>query len=284
LPVTASCPSPWHEREYRSAQRGGTPLTPEDIRTRVEFGKRLAREAGALALRYFRREIAFTTEAKGPQDFVSAADHAVEALIRSRLAEAFPHDTMLGEEAGGGLGAHAWFVDPIDGTINFVHGVRYWCVSIAFLVEGTRCIGIIYDPSQDELFWGTKGGGAWCNDAPIHVSSCNEFGSAMVCAGYVTRQPLDAHLLLKRRLHDAGTAVKDMGAGALMLAHVAAGRYDGYLEAHMHPWDALAGLLLVEAAGGRTHPYPGASGLASGGAVIASAPGIYDALERAMLA
>ena len=104
----------------------------------------------------------------------------------------------------------------------------------------------------------------------------------MVCAGYVSRQPLAAHLQLTRRLHEAGTAVKDMGAGALMLAHVAAGRYDGYLEAHMHPWDALAGLLLVEAAGGRTRAYPGPAGLAAGGAVIASAPGIYDALERAM--
>jgi myo-inositol-1(or 4)-monophosphatase len=257
-------------------------MTPAEIATRLAAAKRIAREAGALAWRYFRREIAFTTEAKGPQDFVSAADHAVEALIRSSLAEAFPHDTMLGEEAGGKLGAHAWFVDPIDGTINFVHGVRYWCVSIAFLVDGTRQIGIIYDPSQDELFWGIKGGGAHCNDAPMQVSNCNDLDKAMVCAGHIPRHSLAAHLQLKRRLHEAGAAVKDMGAGALMLAHVAAGRFDGYLEAHMHPWDALAGLLLVEAAGGRTHPYPGADGLAAGGTVIAAAPGIYDALERAM--
>ena len=259
-------------------------MTAEEIRVRAEFGKRLAREGGALAQRYFRREIAFTAEAKGPQDFVSAADHAVEALIRSRLAQAFPDDTMLGEEAGGQLGARAWLVDPIDGTINFVHGVHYWCVSIAFLVDRVRHIGIIYDPSQDELFWATKDGGAHCNDAPMHVSACKDLGSAMVCAGYVSRQSLDAHLRLKRRLHEAGAAVKDMGAGALMLAHVAAGRFDGYLEAHMHPWDALAGLLLVEAAGGRTHSYPGVGGLAAGGEVLASAPGIYAALERATLA
>jgi len=259
-------------------------MTSEEIRDRAEFGKRLAREAGALAQRYFRHEIAFTTEAKGPQDFVSAADHAVEALIRARLAAAFPQDTMFGEEAGGREGAHAWFVDPIDGTINFVHGVRYWCVSIAFLVEGTRQIGIIFDPTQAELFWGTRQGGAFCNDTPMRVSACDALNQAMVCAGYVSRQPLAAHLQLTRRLHEAGTAVKDMGAGALMLAHVAAGRYDGYLEAHMHPWDALAGLLLVEAAGGSTHGYPGPAGLAAGGAVIASAPGIYDALERAMRA
>jgi len=259
-------------------------LTRDEIRTRAEFAKRLAREAGALALRYFRHEIAFVTEVKGPQDFVSAADRAVEALIRSQLAEAFPHDTMLGEEAGGKLGGHAWFVDPIDGTINFVHGVRYWCVSIAFLVDGTRQIGVIYDPTQDELFWGTRDGGAFCNDAPIHVSNCDALGDAMVCAGYVPRHSLEAYLRRTRTLHEAGVAVKDMGAGALMLAHVAAARFDGYLEPHMHPWDALAGLLLVEAAGGRTHHYPGEEGLAVGGKVIASAPGIYEALARVMLA
>jgi myo-inositol-1(or 4)-monophosphatase len=271
------------EREGAPNRRDGTPMTPDEVRLRAEFAKRLAREAGALAWRYFRREIAFTTQTKGPQDFVSAADHAVEALIRSRLADAFPRDTILGEEAGGTLGAQAWFVDPIDGTINFVHGVRYWCVSIAFLVDGIRRIGVIYDPSQDELFWGIQGAGAFCNDAPIHVSSCTALDSALVCAGYVPRQALDAHLQLERRLHEAGAAVKDMGAGALMLAHVAAGRFDGYLEPHMHPWDALAGLLLVEAAGGRAHSYPGAGGLAHGGAVVVSAPGIYDALQRVML-
>ena len=256
-------------------------MTPAELAARAEFGRRLAREAGALAQRYFRRELAFAAEAKGPQDFVSVADHAVEALIRERLGAAFPDDTMLGEEAGGELGAHAWFVDPIDGTINFVHGVRYWCISIAFLVAGQRRIGLIYDPSLDELFSAVKGGGAYCNDTPIRVSACQRLDSALVCAGYVPRHPLEAHLRLTRRLHDAGAAVKDMGAGALMLAHVAAGRFDAFLEPHMHPWDALAGLLLVEEAGGRTHPYPGAGGLAAGGPVIASAPEIYAALEHA---
>jgi myo-inositol-1(or 4)-monophosphatase len=258
-------------------------MTPTELDTRAAFAAELAREAGELALRYFRHDLAFATESKGPQDFVSAADHAVEALIRSRIAAAFPQDSMLGEEAGGGLGRHAWLVDPIDGTINFVHGVRYWCTSIAFLVDGVRSIGVIHDPSQDELFRAVLGGGASCNNVPMRVSACERLDEAMVCAGYVPRQSLDAHLRLKRRLHDAGAAVKDMGAGALMLAHTAAGRYDAYLEPHMHPWDALAGLLLVEEAGGRTYRYPGAAGIAEGGVVIAAAPRIYPALERAML-
>ena len=219
-------------------------MTPEGIAARAQFARQLARDAGTLAWRYFRREIAYTTEIKGPQDFVSVADRAVEELIRTRLHAAFPGDTMYGEEAGGDVGEHAWFVDPIDGTINFVHGVRYWCISIAFLVDGERCIGVIYDPALDELFAATRGGGAYCNDVPMSVSSCERLDTALVCAGYVSRQELDDHLRVRKRMYKAGLAVKDMGAGALMLAHVAAGRFDGYFEPHMHAWDALAGLLL----------------------------------------
>lgn len=259
-------------------------MTPTEIAARADAARKVAREAGALARRYFRREIDFVAEAKGPQDFVSAADHAVEALIRERLVREFPDDAVFGEEAGGELGRHVWVVDPIDGTINFVHGVRYWCISIAYISSGERKIGAIYDPSLDELFWAVKGGGAWCDDTRIHVSPRDRLDRALVCVGHVPRHPLETHLALKRHLHEAGAAVKDMGAGALMLAHVAAGRFDAFLEPHMHPWDASAGLLLVEEAGGRIHPYPGPLGLAAGGSVIAAAKGIFDALQRLALA
>ena len=260
------------------------PMTTAELSARAQFARRLARDAGALAQRYFRREIDFVAEFKGPQDFVSAADHAVEALIRERLLRAFPEDTVLGEEAGGEPGHNVWVVDPIDGTINFVHGVRYWCVAIGFISAGERRIGVIHDPSLDELFWAVKGEGAWCDETRIHVSPRDRLDHALVCAGYVPRHDLEEHLALKRRLHQAGAAVKDLGAGALMLAHVAAGRFDAFLEPHMHPWDASAGLLLAQEAGARVHPYPGPAGLAAGGKVIAAAPGIYGALERIALA
>jgi len=258
-------------------------MTAAEISGRAEFARHLARDAGALAGRYFRHELDFVEETKGPQDFVSAADHGVEALIRERLHEAFPADAMLGEESGGELGHNLWVVDPIDGTINFVHGVRYWCIAIAFIAAGERRIGVIYDPSLDELFWAAKGEGAWCDETRVHVSPRDRLDHALVCAGYVPRHPLEEHLALKRRLHEAGVAVKDMGAGALMLAHVAAGRFDAFLEPHMHPWDASAGLLLAQEAGARIHPYPGPGGLVAGGPVIAAAPGIFDALERLAL-
>ena len=99
-------------------------MTAAEVDARARFARSLAREAGALARRYFLRELVYSAQAKGPQDWVSAADHQVEALIREELASAFPSDSMLGEEDGGELGANTWIVDPIDGTINFVHGVR----------------------------------------------------------------------------------------------------------------------------------------------------------------
>jgi myo-inositol-1(or 4)-monophosphatase len=255
----------------RAAKRHAR-MNASDIAERAGFAREIVREAGVLALRYFRREIDFAAQTKGPQDFVSGADHAVEALLRERLHRAFATDAILGEEGGGELGHDLWVIDPIDGTLNFVHGVRYWCISIGFITAGERRVGVVYDPTQDELFWATRGGGAWSDGTRIHVAPRDRLDHA-----------LDDHLALKRRLHEAGAAVKDMGAGALMLAHVAAGRFDAFLEPHMHAWDAVAGLLLVEEAGGRIHPYPGPGGLLAGGTVIAAAPGIFAALQRIAL-
>jgi len=251
-----------------------------DIDARALFAQRLAREAGALALRYFHRELAYTAESKGvAQDWVSIADRAVEDHCRAALATAFPGDTMLGEESGGAIAENGWIIDPIDGTLNFVHGVRYWCVSIVFIAGGKRRIGAVYDPPHDELFFATSGGGATQDGTPMRVSDCTRLDRALIVHGYVQRHALDAHLSLRRALLHEGAEVKDHGAGALMLAHVAAGRFDAYLEPHMHPWDASAGLLLVDEAGGRTLRYPGANGLRAGGAVLASTPALYDRLN-----
>ena len=250
-----------------------------NLDARIDCAVALAREAGTLALRYFRRELDYQAQSKGvAQDWVSIADRDVEALCRTRLAGAFPGDAMLGEETGGDIGECTWVVDPIDGTLNFVHGVRYWCVSIAFLHHGVRSIGVIYDPTADELFVAVAGCGAGVNGQAVRVSSCASLDRALLVHGYVRRQDLDAHLRLRRMLLESGAEVKDHGAGALMLAHVAAGRFDAYLEAHMHPWDASAGLLMVEEAGGCALSYPSERGLRAGGAVLASTPALFDRL------
>src|SRR5271167_2687742 len=141
-------PGPGAPRRSRRRGNRGTRMNAADISGRAEFARQIAREAGVLAMRYFRHEIDFEAQTKGPQDFVSTADHAVEALLRDRLQRAFASDAILGEEAGGELGRNLWVIDPIDGTINFVHGVRYWCISIAFIAAGERRIGVVYDPTQ----------------------------------------------------------------------------------------------------------------------------------------
>ena len=253
-----------------------------ELAARARFAAQLAREAGALALRYFNRELSYTAESKGEQqDWVSIADRSVEAHCRAQLAAAFPGDAMYGEETGGAIGERTWLIDPIDGTLNFVHGVRYWCVSIVFVRDGVREIGVVYDPPHDELFFAAAGGGAMLNGRPMRVSACAAIERALVMQGYVNRHDLESHLRLRRELIASGAEVKDSGAGALMLAHVAAGRFDAYLEPHMNPWDASAGLLLVEEAGGRILAYPGPEGLQAGGPVLASTPALYERLRAA---
>ena len=184
-------------------------MSASGLDARAAFAAELARSAGALGRRYFEGELAFTAQAKGAegQDWVSVADHAVEQHIRDALAARFPGDTMLGEEGGGVIGDRLWVVDPIDGTLNFVHGMRYWCVSIAYLENGARRAAAIYDPSLDELFTATAGAGAACNGAPMRVSACVALDRALISQGYVHRHDLDTHLRLRRALLSAGAAV-----------------------------------------------------------------------------
>jgi myo-inositol-1(or 4)-monophosphatase len=199
------------------------------------------------------------------------------------LAQAFPEDGFLGEEHGGAQTGPMWIVDPIDGTINFVHGVRYWCISIAFW-DGTQpTVGVVYDPMADECFSCAQGLGAQLNGEKMTVSTCGALSQAMVCHGYIPRQDIHRHFAERKALYGAGAAIKDMGAGALMLAHVAAGRYDGYCEPHMHPWDALAGLALIREAGGTSLCYPtDCTCVHAGGEVIASAPQVFEAFKTTL--
>jgi myo-inositol-1(or 4)-monophosphatase len=256
-----------------------------DWTSRRDTAIAVAREAGAFARNLFIHRSALTIESKGAQDWVSAADRDTETLIRERLLAAFPQDGFLGEEHGGAQSGPMWIVDPIDGTINFVHGARYWCISIAFW-DGTQpVVGVVYDPMADECFSAALGTGAHCNGAPIRVSTCNTLHTAMICHGYIPRHNRPRNFAERAALYDAGVALKDMGAGALMLAHLAAGRYDGYVEEHMHPWDALAGLALVREAGGVFAPYPHSlTTVHAGGELIATTPGLMAPLTHVLRA
>jgi myo-inositol-1(or 4)-monophosphatase len=218
---------------------------------------------------------------------VSRADRMVEELIATRLAAAFPGDAFLGEESAATVTGpldRAWVVDPIDGTHNFLRGVRYYCVSIAYVENGQREIGVVYDPEHDELFHACRGDGAWCqrdgNDTPLRTSGCSALSDAFICVGHHDRHPEPRYLALRHALMDAGVATRNMGAGALQLAHVAAGRFDGFIELSLNAWDAMAGLLLVDEAGGYSAPFPGPGGMRVPAPVLGCTRGIAEPLTK----
>ncbi len=252
---------------------------------RYAFLQRLARGAGRLAHDFWVDRDTLTVELKGPQDFVTAADREVEAFIRDEIAREFPGDAFLGEETAASFTGGAerlWIVDPIDGTHNFLRGIPYWNVSIAWVEDGVRTLGAVYDPAHDELFHARRGGGAFREDAGgetrLEAASTAALSGALVAVGHSDRFFDLRVVALRRALMEAHAAFRNFGSAALQLAHVAAGRLDAYVELELSAWDAMAGLLLVEEAGGRVAPFPGPRGITVRAPVVAAAAGIADEL------
>jgi myo-inositol-1(or 4)-monophosphatase len=241
----------------------------------------VVREAGALAKRKFNGRPGLSMlNFKGHQDYLSATDAEVESLIRTRLHDAFPEDGFFGEEGGGTFSDKVWVVDPVDGTANFVRGIPQFCISIAYVQGNDVQIGVIYDPVADELFAAQRGKGATLNGEPIQVSGLTDMRHASIEAGWSTRHPLSDYLAIVSNLMTAGAVARRGGSGALALAWVAAGRTDGYCELHMNSWDALAGLILIEEAGGLTNDFLADDGLQEGNMVLGCTPALGDELAR----
>ena len=240
----------------------------------------VAREAGQAGLAYFHGRDRLVVERKSLQNEVSAADRALETLIRGRLEELFPNDAFFGEEGGrAGRGDGLWVVDPIDGTACFVNGIPVWCVSIAFVVGRSIEIGVIYDPNSGELFAARRGGGATVNGRPIRASAATSFADGAVGIGYSTRTAPKPALDALTKLLDQGGMFQRNGSGALMLAYVAAGRLIGYYEPHINAWDCLAGIVLIREAGGWVNDFLKGDGLDAGAPILGSAPGVAAAMR-----
>ncbi|AYD04649.1 inositol monophosphatase family protein [Neorhizobium sp. NCHU2750] len=251
---------------------------------RFQLAQVVVQEAGKLAFHYFKERDKLVIETKrDPQDVVSIADREVEELIRSRFAEAFSDDGVLGEEYGlqNGNSGFTWVVDPIDGTSPFVNGMPNWCVSIALLHDGSPVLGVIYAPCFDETYAARAGGGATLNGNPLSLSPDKTIRNAVTGIGansHVT--PAFVARMVESLLEAGGNFIRN-GSGALMLAYVAAGRLVGYYEPYMHAWDCLAGYCLVKEAGGWYHPFPtGQEQLTRGAPVVAGGPGALDDLTR----
>lgn len=254
-----------------------------DMEQRLHHAEQVIREAGKLACGFFDNRDDLLIKLKGVQDFVSQADAETEDLIASRLLASFPHDGILGEERGrrGGDTDAVWVIDPIDGTANFVRGLPYWCIAIALVCSGRLELGLIFDAVNDRLYSARRGHGAFCNGEPISVSGAKRLEQACIGLGLGHGEAGEPHAALIERLLKAHCQYRRLGSGLLLLALAAEGKMDGFYEARMKPWDALAGLLLVREAGGMTNDYLGFDGEPLAAPVLAMTPGLWTAFSQA---
>jgi myo-inositol-1(or 4)-monophosphatase len=220
-----------------------------------------AMEAGQIQRSRYGEKIA--VEHKGVIDLVTEVDRACEDAIVSRLRRWFPDHDIVAEESHLGLrgSRFVWFVDPLDGTTNFAHGYPVFCVSVALVEDGQVVVGSIYDAMREELFTAERGEGARVNGQPLRVSQAAELLKSLLVTGfpYDLRDNLKSKLRLFNRIMGEARAVRRDGAAALNLAYVAAGRFDGFWEERLQPWDMLAGILMVEEAGGRVSRFDGSA-------------------------
>jgi len=258
-------------------------MNASELDERLAAACAAARAAGAFARDAFEQAPQSRARAfKGPQDYVLESDAEVERLLRTQLIGAFPRDSFFGEESGGEFGRDVWIVDPIDGTANFARGIPHFCISIAFVRDGRIEIGVIYHPVTDELYAARRGAGATLNGRRMSVSGLADPKQALIEAGWSSRMPPEQYVAMLGRLYQVGAQLMRTGSGALGLAYVADGRTDGYCELHINSWDVLAGLLLVEEAGGWVNDFLADDGMRQGNAVIGCTPALKDLIAAAM--
>ncbi len=239
-----------------------------------------ARQAGDLLTKRFTRELKI--EKKGRINLVTDADRASEELIKRIISETYPEHSFLAEEGTGTKSGspYLWVVDPLDGTTNFAHGLPIWCVSIGLLKDREIIAGCVYNPNLDECFTAERGSGACLNGHPIAVSTTQTLDDALLATGFpydIRESPLD-NLSQFASFAKSARAVRRAGAAALDLAYTACGRFDGFWEFKLSPWDIAAGILLIEEAGGQATSYSGDQYDIYQGELLASNGKIHNAM------
>lgn len=257
----------------------------EDSESFLPAMSAIAREAGGLLMHYFHQGLKI--EYKGDADLVTAADRASEALIRERVSKQFPSHDVLGEEQGlkDRGSEYRWYVDPLDGTTNFAHGFPVFAVSMALEHrsndEAVRVAGVVYDPTRDELFTAEKGNGAQLDGKPIHVSQITQLKECLVATGFPShKRHKNPNIFFYHEITLKTHGVRRAGSAALDLCDVACGRFDGFWEFNLNPWDTAAGTLIVEEAGGRVSRFDGSPFELDSRETLASNGLVHDALVR----
>ena len=264
--------------------RGGCDTPRVDLDATLSLATDLAREAGALALS-MRAGVSAEGTKSSPTDVVTAADKAVERLLLDALAVGRPDDGVLGEEGASrpSRSGATWVIDPIDGTVNYLYGIPQWAVSIGVEVDGAAQVGVVFDPTKGELWQGVRGGGSVLDGTVLRCADVRDLGQALVCTGFgYDRRRRAAQARLLPTLLPTVRDIRRLGAGALDLCAVAAGRADAYFEQGLSPWDLSAGALIAREAGALV---TGLRGVGPGFAmVLAAGPGVHGALHDLLVA
>ncbi|MER2520759.1 MAG: inositol monophosphatase family protein [Bdellovibrionales bacterium] len=222
---------------------------------------------------------------KGPADFVSNADIQAQKIIRDELSRARPNFGFLMEEDDGVVDApgqtERWIVDPLDGTTNFLHGLPHWAISIAAEKQGEIVAGLIYDPIKDEMFWAEKGLGAYSQSHRLRVSARSELSESLIATGIPFKGVMDRQpkfMAQMQTIMPQVAGIRRYGAASLDLAYVAAGRYEGYWERKLLPWDVAAGVLLVREAGGFVNAFDPKDNPVTSGDIIATNSALHETI------
>jgi len=247
----------------------------------LNIAVKAARRAGNLIHRSTDRIDHLTVTKKSHADFVSEVDRAAEQIIIQTLLDAYPDHAILAEESGSqGDSEYLWIIDPLDGTTNFLHGFPQFAVSIALQHKGVLTQAVVYDPGKNELFTATRGRGAFLNDKRLRVTKRIYLADSLIGTGfpYTKFEHLDAYMAIFRELMQKTAGLRRPGSASLDLAWTAAGRYDGFFETGLKPWDIAAGCLLITEAGGMVSDLHGSDIFLKSGNLCAGNPNIHPQL------
>jgi myo-inositol-1(or 4)-monophosphatase len=247
----------------------------------LNIAVKAARRAGNLIHRAADNLDHLTVTKKSHADYVSEVDRAAERIIIESLLEAYPSHAILAEESGAqGESEYVWIIDPLDGTTNFLHGVPQYAVSIGLQHNGIMTQAVIYDPTKNDLFTATRGRGAFRNDKRLRVSKRKEMADSLIGTGfpYTNFEHMDAYMAIFTDVMQKSAGLRRPGAASLDLAWTAAGRYDGFFETGLKPWDMAAGALLITEAGGMVSDLHGSDTYLKTGHICAGNPDIHQQL------
>lgn len=248
----------------------------------LHVAKESAHIGGDILNRGFRKLLKHQIKLKGIGDYVTELDHTSEKAIVENIRKTFHAHQIVAEESGIGenLSPYCWYIDPLDGTTNYVHHVAFFSISIAVAYKNETLVGVVYDPYHKEMFWAVKGQGAFLNGMPIRVSDKCNLQECFLASGFPWRSKmyLDAYLNSFRDLFNRTAGVRRLGSAALDLSYTACGRFDGFWEMKLKPWDITAGVLILEEAGGKVSDFRGENHFMESGNVVAGNPLVFPSI------